>query len=466
MSQIHLLARKMICLIFLASIHFSECWVVKVINLTDEKITVDIHSTQLYPGWSAGRPTKRECEFIGKQVDPHASYDFDYKDVNAICIAPCTKSVTITSPIQLSSQNPLTSCSNVLVVVRKDESHAWNIKYHDWTAGIIKMLEERNRMPVKVRNIYDQFGDSPIQALAVFRQPIMSGIRELIKIITKNELKRLNYDELYHTGLIIKCRDQLIRLERNQTIASEIITPADKQKLEQKDVVLPRTIRFNEFINNAMENDSKFWKYNPVDCNCQLFVLQCLERNTIEVPDDLRTFIYQDAGQVLANSPLLRQVSTSVTSLANRIDRIIEGTSDITVQNATPYTIRVKTRYAGESTLLKSCLPDDFLLESGSEKTVSHGICLLEGIKVAASLKGSDALKTIPHEQLQKAADMFAEDSFIGRGKASANFVIRLGEGKKFIIEHTGNQHLSTAELQKFIAASRANPAPGAAYQV
>lgn len=455
MYKIHLFARIMICFIFLASVNFSECWIVKVINLTDEKITIDIHSSQLYPGWSAGKPAKRECEFIGKQIDPHASYDFNYKDVNPICIAPCTKSVAVTSPIQLNSQNTLTSCSNVVAIVRKDASHGWKIEYHDWTADIIKMVKERERMPVKVRNIYDQFGDSPIQALSVFRQPIMSGIRELIKIITKNELKRLNYDELYHTGLIVKCQDQLIRLERNQTVASEIIKPEDKQDLEQKDIVLPRTIRFNEFINTAMENDPKFWKYNPVDCNCQLFVLQCLERNNIPVSDDVRNFIYQDAGQVLANSPLLRQVSTSVTSLANRIDRIIEGTSDITIQNGTPYTIRVKTRYAGESKLLKSCLPDDFLLESGSEKSVSHGICLLEGIKVAASLKGADTIKAIPHEQLQKAADIFAEDSFVGKGKASANFLIRLAGDKKFTIENIGTLRLSSGELQKLAATSR-----------
>jgi hypothetical protein len=479
MYKIHLFARKMIYCICLLSTHFSECLTVKVVNLTDQKITVDIHSTQLYPGWNercnhwcskgckfwspvdywTGCATKRECEFIGKEVEPHATSDFDYKDVNPICVAPCTKSVSVTSPVQLSAKSTITSCSNVIVTIRKDASNKWKIEYHDWTADIIKMLGERTRMPVGVRDIYDQFGDSPIQAISVFRQPIMSGIKELMEIITKNELKQLNYDELYHTGFFIKCQDQLIRLERNQTVSSDIhiMEPGDKQEFEQKDIVLPKTINYSEFIDKAMENDPNFWKYHPVSNNCQLFVLRCLEKNNIEISDDLHEFVYQDASKVLANSPLLKKVAIGATSLANRIGSIIEKASDITIQNGTPYTIRVKTRYAGESKLLKTCRPDDFLLKSGREKTVSHGICLLEGIKVAASLAGSDTtIKAIPHEQLQQAADIFAENSFVGRGKAHAKFLIRSVEGKKFTIE---NQRLSIAELRKLAAAARTNPA-------
>ncbi|HEV2916156.1 MAG TPA: hypothetical protein VGW78_00255 [Candidatus Babeliales bacterium] len=476
MYKIHLFARKMVYFIIFISTHFCQGWTVKVINFADEKITLDIHSTQMYAGWNdrcnhwcpkgckywspkdywTGCLEKKGCEFIGKQIDPHSSYDFDYKDVNPICVAPCTKSVTITSPIQLSAESTITSCSNVIVIVRKDEFNKWRIEYHDWTAGIIKMLEERTQMPVGVRDIYDKFGDSPIQAVSVFRQPIMSGIKELMTIITKNELKQLNYDELYHTGFIIKCQDQLIKLERNYTVSSDIIKPGDTQELEQRDIVLPRIIHYNEFINKAMKNDPDFWKYNPINNNCQLFVLQCLERNTIKVSDDLRAFIYQDAKKVLANSPILKGIAITATSLANRLDKIIEEAGDITIQNGTPYTIRVKTRYAGESTLLKTCLPDDFLLESGKQKSISHGICLLEGIKVAASLKGADAIKAIPDEQLQQAADIFAENSFVGKGKASANFLIQSVEGKKFTIE---NQRLSTEQLQQLAATARANPA-------
>lgn len=332
MYKIHLFARKMICFVFLTSINLSQCWVVKVVNLTDEKITVDIHSSQLYLGYKDGcksrNPleciTKKECGFIGKQVEPHLSIDLDYKTVNPICIGPCTKSVSITSPVQLNTNSTLTSCSDVIVIVSRDKSNKWKIEYHDWTADILKMLEERTRMPLGVRNIFDQFIDSPIQAISVFRQPIMSGVGDLIKILAKDELKKLNYDELFHTGFIIKCRDQFIRLERNHTIESNVfsVKPTD---IEQRDVALPKAaIQYNEFIVKAMTDDSDFWKYNPVTNNCQLFVLQCLEKNNIEVSDDLRKFIFQDAGKVLAKNPFFKQFAMDITSLANRIDNIVE----------------------------------------------------------------------------------------------------------------------------------------------
>jgi hypothetical protein len=155
----------------------------------------------------------------------------------------------------------------------------------------------------------------------------------------------------------------------------------------------------------------------------------------------------------LANSPILRNISIASTSFANRIGKIIEGISEVTIQNGTPYTIRVKTHYAGQSKLFKTCFFDDFLLEPGKEKTVSHGICLLDKIKVAASSKGIETIKDIPHEQLQQAADMFAESSFVG--KANANFLIRLVKGV-ITIE---NINLSTAELRELTAAAGVNPA-------
>lgn len=306
--------------------HTSVCWTVKIVNLTDDNITVDIRSTQLYLGLKAGLPVSRACEFIGKQVDRHASENFDYKDVSPICIAPCTKSVTITSPVQLKAKSTLTSCSNVVVIVRKDASKNWKIEYYDWTDDILRMLEERKRMPVGVREVYDRLGDSPILEISVFRQPIMAGIRELAKALFKDELKQLNYDDLYHTGFIIKCRDQLIRLERNHTVASDIhiIKPENKKRLEQRSIRLPREIRYNEFMSNAMKDDPNFWKYHPIKRNCQLFVLQCLKKNNIEVSDDLHAFIYQDAGRVLSKSPLFKDVAIGVSSLANRIDNMLE----------------------------------------------------------------------------------------------------------------------------------------------
>jgi hypothetical protein len=321
-------------------------WTVKIVNTTDTKITVDIHSSQLYPGWNdrcvhwcpkncdqwspanywTGCATQKECGFSGQEVEPNTSKDFQYNRVNAICKAPCTKSVKVTSPVALSASNPITTCGNVVVYVRQDKSGKWKIEYKDWTTEVLQLLEERTRMPLEVRKMCDKFSNSPIQAISVFRTPIEAGINQLLTALTEKQMKKLNYDDLYHTGFIITCEGQLIRLERNQTVSNEIIRHTDMKDLEQRPITLPKTINYSDFIATAMHDDPNFWTYNPIKNNCQIFVLRCLERNNVIISDDLYQFIYQDAAEMLSKNPSLRRFATGVTSIANRVDNLIEKT--------------------------------------------------------------------------------------------------------------------------------------------
>lgn len=304
-----------------------------------------------------------------------------------------------------------------------------------------EIFPERVNMPISVRDIYDEFGDYPIQALWVFRKPIQSGVKELLEITTKNERKKLNYDELFHTGFIVKCNDQLIRLERNHTIQTDAKITKDGGFVE-KEIILPSSaISFRTFINRAMENDPEFWKYHPVKRNCQLFVLQSLEKNDILVSDELRAFIFQDAKEVLANSPILKEFAIDVTSLANRIDNAVENVNYLSIQNGTPYTLSVKTRYSLESSKLKTCLPDDLLIEPGRERNVSRGICPIDSLKVVATEKADKDGKKVP-DAINK--------SFNFKDKVLSKFLIRIENGK-FIVD---NSRLDSPALQQLVAHS------------
>lgn len=318
-------SRKRDYLILLTSINISifaqSGWKVKIVNETDEKITVTIRSSQKYPGADL---KLKACGFKNKEIDANSSKDFRYKDINDVCLAPCTKSIKVTKPVELSANNPITSCSNVVAIVKQDEAGAWSIDYKDWTDDVLSIVEERKRMPLAVRKMCDALGDTPIESLAVFRQPIQAGINELITILTYKEIKKLNYDDLYHTGLIIKCQDKLIKLERISTISNEIIKEKDLKDLELREINLPEQVSYEQFIVNAMKDDPTFWQYHPITNNCQLFVLQSLEENNVDISQDLHKFIYQDAAKVMAKQPALQKFATGVTSFANRLDNLIE----------------------------------------------------------------------------------------------------------------------------------------------
>jgi hypothetical protein len=318
-------AKKIGLLIFLTSINVSTlaelAWVVKIVNETDQKIKVNIRSSQKYP---TADFTLKECSFKHQEVEPNSSRDFKYKDINDICIAPCTKLVKVISPVTLSANNPLTSCSNVIVTVKQDESGQWSIEYRDWTDDALELVEERKRMPLNVRNMCDKLKGRPIQSISVFRQPIQAGLNELITILIHDELRKLNYDDLYHTGFIIECQGKLIILERNNTVSNEIVSDNRVKHLERRAVTLPQPTNYDQFIINAMKDDPNFWKYHPITNNCQLFVLQCLEENGVEISEQLHKFIYQDAGKLLAKNPIFKDFAVGATSLANRIDNLIE----------------------------------------------------------------------------------------------------------------------------------------------
>jgi len=456
---------KVFYLIFLTSItsiNFTECWTVKIVNFTNKTIKVNINSTQSYPGWEKGRPVKRDCSFIGENVEPHATRDFDYKTVNIICAGACTKSVEITSPVSLSASNPLTSCSNVIVVIRQNKfTQKFAITYHDWASAILDILAERTRMPVQVRDIYDEFSDDLIQSLRIFRRIVKGGANQLIKTIAKNETTTLGYDDIFHAGFIIGLSGgKFLKLERVATVssdASETIEGVREEGFEERDVNLPKgNLTFGKFLENAMENKPDFWKYEPSNNNCQLFVLECLDSNKISLSDDLYNFVFQDAGTILANHPGLKALSIGITQLENRINNLVEGGGrGVIIQNGTPYTIRVIVSFVGASKLFKSCLSKELIVASGSEKRMTQGICLCSKITVGASFKGIDAIQNVVSpEKLKETADVFAESPFVG--KLNPRYLVRLTGPKVFQLDPI---LLTTDDLNQLTAATRANPA-------
>ena len=211
-----------------------------------------------------------------------------------------------------------------MTVSRDAKTGQLKVKYEDWSDRAATLVEARMTMPIAVKKIYDQFADKPIESLSVFRAPVQRGVNELITSVTQAEMKKLGYDDIFHTGLIIRVGGKVIRLERNQTVSSKVVSDPSQLKdlndLEQRELKLPRTITYKELFDNAMRDDPQFWLYDPVTRNCQLFVLQCIDENRIPLPDIIRAFIYQDAKAMLAKYPSLQKFATEVTNIANRAD--------------------------------------------------------------------------------------------------------------------------------------------------
>lgn len=97
----------------------------------------------------------------------------------------------------------------------------------------------------------------------------------------------------------------------------------------------------------------------------------------------------------------------------------------VTVQNATPSTVRVIVKYAGESAI--ACRKDDFELGAGHEKSISTGACLLKNISATVYRKTTSNLTEGAQQELIQST---AEYNAIGRGDGT--YIIYGPVGGKF----------------------------------
>lgn len=83
----------------------------------------------------------------------------------------------------------------------------------------------------------------------------------------------------------------------------------------------------------------------------------------------------------------------------------------VIVQNATPSSVRVIIKYAGESAI--ACRTDDFELGAGHEKSIKTGGCLLKNISATVYRKAHSKFTEGAQSEVSQGA---AEYNAIGRG--------------------------------------------------
>jgi hypothetical protein len=134
--------------------------------------------------------------------------------------------------------------------------------------------------------------------------------------------KNLGYDQIFHLFLVITLKDGYkFLIERNESVN---ISNGDLNRGEQISVPVNKQITLNEFVDKGSAGDSDFWKYDPVNRNCQHFCRDMLQKNGMLTPE-ASTFILQDAVKLLESSPQATKFSRGVTDFAQRLHIILHG---------------------------------------------------------------------------------------------------------------------------------------------
>jgi hypothetical protein len=202
----------------------------------------------------------------------------------------------------------------------------------DLTHGI-----RRNFSP-PIRKLLHQYGNLPIQAMIIRRDPIGSLINGAINAITLGAFdpakKANNFDKLFHLSMEVylnpKEMEKSLRIivEKNEVIN---ITPTERkrEKLSEQMRVNMNSAKSNT-LNSILDQaktamGDRFFLYDGFKNNCQDFIWNVVQANGQMTPE-LDKFIKQDVEGVAKQLPsYTAPVMNALTDLGGLVNTAIHG---------------------------------------------------------------------------------------------------------------------------------------------
>jgi len=196
------------------------------------------------------------------------------------------------------------------------------------TGGIIEAYT------TKVKDIMNKYGEQLIVDAEVSRTPIWGSLKKILYLISRGKSVQI-HDEYFHLNIIFTLQSGTkILVEKNQTINMEInVFPEITKETTYMKVPNIRKKKLN--INTIMERtrqrmgNETFFRYSPLQYNCQDFILNILRANNLTNPN-LEKFLYQDMKKLIEAVPSwVQKIGQIVFDLANYVSYIKVGKKEI-----------------------------------------------------------------------------------------------------------------------------------------
>jgi hypothetical protein len=194
------------------------------------------------------------------------------------------------------------------------------------------VLNGRNDVPPKVRQIVKDFKDVPIVSIIINRTPVNSMIIGALNVVSQGHFgKKMDqspYDKLYHLRIDCKMQNgKTVKLEKNEVINADVnpstVKGAETKPLNnmKQGITLKGILQGGERVMG-----SKFIPYDAVHNNCQDFILGLLRGSNIGDQSDI-DFIKQDTKGFFTgkDQKTTRSVAKFVTDLGGKVNQIMTG---------------------------------------------------------------------------------------------------------------------------------------------
>jgi hypothetical protein len=195
------------------------------------------------------------------------------------------------------------------------------------------MFAVRKIAPPAVREILEALGDRQIVSIRICREPIAEYVNKLVNVLTLGTFNRLKkyykYDDYFHLSLFVEIADNvLLKIEKNAVVNIVQVNEFPTNCFGCQDVVSYPHKSLNELIDNAniyshFTLHKNLWLYDPIDNNCQTFVLSLLKGNELGSVKNIE-FVKQSV-EALVIVPTVGLLKKG-TDLAAVFDHILHGT--------------------------------------------------------------------------------------------------------------------------------------------
>ena len=166
------------------------------------------------------------------------------------------------------------------------------------------------------------YGEARIMQIRIFREPVRGALAKVVDWFTAGDLQRQMqknaYDKLFHLSMLISLSTGVdITMEKNAAVTTHV--GKLQYGVEAQSVVAfsgqgpeLRTFVYNS-IQRAGAND--FWVYDAFGKNCQDFIYNCLQANTMMTPA-VGDFIRQNLLDVASKHPTSAKFFTALTDIS------------------------------------------------------------------------------------------------------------------------------------------------------
>jgi hypothetical protein len=184
----------------------------------------------------------------------------------------------------------------------------------------------------KIRDILFTIGRNKIIDIYIYRSPIQKMIKSFLNVVSFNQiednLKKYNYDDIYHLYLIVKTNNNYVLIEKNEIVNIQIIDINDinnKYKVEKIKIDYNDNLTLIDLLNNTLNKikSYNFFNYDSRNLNCQKFILDILTSNNL-MKNQYYNFIYQNPYEIYENTGILSSFNKVITNIGSTY-KIIKG---------------------------------------------------------------------------------------------------------------------------------------------